>query len=169
MRVLAFDSGAERAGIAVLETGPLYVFSEVAMFSRGKTDFQKYRLGLAEYWVLKTNELLWDYRPDIVVTETVPSTGANNMSQLYLANVMASTVHAICFERGFTVKQVSARSVQSKIAIRGKSKNITKVQVRNGVIDRLPELEPRKKDWIKIYEEPDAIAIGLYTLNHKIS
>jgi hypothetical protein len=84
------------------------------------------------------------------------------MSQLYLANVQISTVHAISVLLCRGINQVSARSVQSKIAIKGKSAGITKPQVRNGVIDRLPELAHRKGDWIKVFEESDAIAIGLY-------
>jgi hypothetical protein len=88
------------------------------------------------------------------------------MSQLYLANVMASTVHAVGYfnSKSLTVKQVSARSVQSKIAIRGRSSKITKVNVRDGVLSILPELAHKKPEWIKtgISEESDALAIGLY-------
>jgi hypothetical protein len=43
------------------------------------------------------------------------------------------------------------------------------VQVRNGVIKLLPELEPRKFEWTdskKTMDEPDAIAVGLTQLGY---
>lgn len=100
-------------------------------------------------------------QPDTVVSEIVPAVGFNNASQSYLANVAISTVHACAFAAGIDCVQVSARTVQKNIAIRGNSKRVTKAQVRNGVLKLLPELEHRKSDWTKIFEEPDALAIGL--------
>jgi len=167
MRVLSIDSGAKRAGWAILETGPKYLRSGVIHFPRGdNVGFQAYRLDLARFWVQETQELLDWWRPDHVVTETVPSRGFNIPEQGYLANVQATTLHAIAIQRDIPVSQVMARTVQSEIAVRGRSKKITKQQVRNGVISLLPELKSRVSDWVKVFEEPDALAIGLWYLDH---
>ncbi len=166
MRVLALDSGAIRAGWCILDDMPLeYIASGVVHTPRPATEaFQAYRMRLTEEWMGRAYELLCKYRPDVVVTETVPPLGANNGTQLYLANVQITVVHAIAMLCDYPVEQVSARTVQKVIAIRGKGKKITKPQVRNGVFARLPELQPRFKEFTKVFEESDALAIGLYYL-----
>lgn len=164
MRILAFDPGAQRTGWAVLETGPKYIASDVVYNPRGSTPFQIYRMGLTEYWVEHTAHLIRKYKPQQVISETVPSRGAGIPEQLYLANVQITTAHAIALGYGCEVRQVSARTVQKAIAIRGKSKGVTKPQVRNGVLSLLPELKPRVKGFVKVFEETDALAIGLWYL-----
>lgn len=167
MRVLSFDPGAERMGHAVLESGPKFIVSGVRYCNRWpKEAFQAYRLRLEQLWVEETIALLDDYGPDAIVSEIVPSTGFNNASQSYLANTAITVVHAIAYSRGIPVHQLSARHVQKQIAIRGKSKKITKPQVRNGVIQLLPELKPKLSKWVKIFEEPDALAVGLTYLGY---
>lgn len=167
MKILSLDSGAKRAGWAVLEDGPTYIFSEVVHFPRGdKEAYQFYRVNLANLWVKETKRLITIYQPDLVVCEIVPVYGMNDAAQGYLANVMATTVYATALCCGVKASQVSAVKVQNAIGIKGKTKKMTKPQVRNGVLAMLPELEGRRKDWVKIFEEPDAIAIGLYTLKN---
>lgn len=167
MRVLSFDSGAKRAGWAVLDPGPEYISSGVEeCIRRPKQTYQGYRMELTEHWVEFTAHLLDEYKPTHVVTEIVPPYGMNDFSQGYLANVMATTVHAITFGYGKEPFQVSAKRVQEQIAIRGKSTKITKPQVRNGVVSLIPELKSRAGGWTKIWEEPDAIAIGLHFLGY---
>ena len=164
--VLALDSGAARAGWSVLANRPPeYIDSGVVHTPRGANEaFQTYRMRLTDKWVGLTLELLYDYHPDVIVTETVPALGANNGTQLYLANVQITVVHAIAVLKGVPVEQVSARTVQAEIAIRGKGKKITKPQVRNGVFARLPELQPRFSEFTKVFEGSDALAIGLHYL-----
>jgi Holliday junction resolvasome RuvABC endonuclease subunit len=166
VRVLSIDPGAERMGWASLE-GPLpnglpgYHLSGVIPIPKTTEKFQEYRMALAAtlvYWCPTLFELT---QPDTLVSEIVPAVGFNNASQSYLANVAISTVHACALAAGIPCVQISARTIQSAIAIRGKSKKVTKAQVRNGVLKLLPELEPRKSDWTKIFEEPDALATGL--------
>lgn len=170
MRILAFDPGAKRAGWAVVETGPSYIASNCEWLPREtnpEEPFQIYRMRLCKSWIVTTEWLLSTFKPDKVVTETVPSQGANNMSQMYLANVMATTVHTVCFDRGVSVMQVSARTVASKIAVRSmRTTKITKVHTRNGVVSLLPELKSRVPEWIKVFEEPDAIGIALHALGY---
>jgi hypothetical protein len=119
---------------------------------------------LTDKWVWNTIDLLQKFHPDVIVTETVPSRGAGIPEQLYLANTQITVVHAIALYKGIPVEQVSARTVQAAIAVRGKGKKITKPQVRNGVFLRLPELIPRFKEFTKVFEESDALAIGLHYL-----
>jgi hypothetical protein len=168
MRILAFDSGARRAGWAMLENQwwGIEFDSDVISFPReSKELYQDYRMRLAQFWTFKTLDLIHDLNPDHIVTETVPVYGMNDFSQGYLANVMATTVHAVAFIQGITVAQVSARKVQSAIAIGGKTKKPTKPQVRNGVIERLPEVKDTLKSEMKVFERSDALAIGLWYLN----
>lgn len=165
MRVLAFDSGAKRAGWAVLESGPIYLSSGVVeCIKEPKEAYQVYRMKLTARWVRVTCDLLDAYVPDVVITETVPVYGMNDFSQGYLANVMATTVHAISILTGFETYQVSAQKVHNQIAIGGKTKRPTKPQVRNGVLTLLPDLKEEAKSWGKIFERSDALAIGLHTL-----
>lgn len=168
MRVLAFDPGATRTGWAVLEEGPKYIASGVEYNPRGDTKFQIYRMELSRFWVDRGLDLLLEYEPDVVVSETVPSRGAGIPEQLYLANVQITIVHALAIMYGSCeVQQISARTVQKAIAIRGNSRKVTKPQVRNGVLSLLPELKPRLKEFIKVFEETDALAIGLWHLGYK--
>ena len=163
MRVLSFDPGATRAGWAVLDTGPSYVVSEVVHYPRlPKQKFQEYRLALTDFWVGEADDLIALYQPDVLVSETIPSRGPAIMDQLYLANVQITTVHAIAYAYGIKVVQVSARSVQSEIALRKEGVKVTKPQVRNGVLHILPELEPERKRFTKVFERTDALAVGLW-------
>lgn len=169
MNILSIDPGATRAGWAILGdnrdgTGT-YVASEVEHHPRlPKQKFQAYRMELADHWVDQTHELIEEYKPGVLVSETVPSRGAGIPEQLYLANVMITTVHAIAIAYGVPVIQVSARTVQAAIALRKEGVKVTKPQVRNGVLERLPELKPELKEFIKVFERTDALAIGLWYL-----
>lgn len=161
MRVLAFDSGAERMGwgsVGKHESGrPYYHISDILRLPRGNKAFQKYRMDLEEELCNSIPALIDLTEPDEIVTETVPAVGFNNSTQAYLANVAITTVHAVAIIRGLPVYQIGANTVKKDIAIGGK----TKPRVRNGVIQLLPELEHRKSSWVKEFDEPDAIAIGL--------
>lgn len=118
---------------------------------------------LTEHWIEEAFDLVEEYKPAVLVSETVPSRGPEVMDQLYLANVQITVLHAIALSYGVKVKQVSARTVQAKIALRKKDVKVTKPQVRNGVLSQFPELEGRLRTKGKqIFEESDAIAIGLW-------
>lgn len=165
MRVLSFDSGAERMGWASVgrDNGKLYYhISDILSLPRmgTKEKYQDYRLRLTGELTVSIPALFEVIEPDEIVTEIIPPTGFGNVSQAYLANVAVTTVHTIAYLSGIRVVQVSARTVQANIAIKGRSKKITKPQVRNGVLRIFPELEDRKRDWVKVFDECDAIAIG---------
>ncbi len=170
MKVMSIDPGALRAGWAVLTKDPdlEYVDSGVYWCRRGETEaFQKYRMRLAGEWQEASTSLLEYFEPDHLINETVPSRGAPINEQLYLANVMLSTLHATALRLGIPITQVSARTVQKAIAIRGNSKGVTKPQVRNGVLSHIPQLKSRAKEFVKIFEETDALAIGLWFLGEQ--
>lgn len=161
-RIVAFDSGAKRAGYALLHND-VYVASAVFHFPREvKEAYQDYRMRLTGYWAWKTEKLIEQERPTVIVTEMVPVYGMNDFSQGYLANVMATTVHAIAIQKKISVVQVSAVKVQNAIAKRGKTKKITKPQVRNGVLELYPQLSSLFKGEPKIFERSDAIAIAAW-------
>jgi Holliday junction resolvasome RuvABC endonuclease subunit len=171
MNILSVDPGATRAGWAVLGDHPApyegggekatYIASEVVHSPKlPNQTFQAYRLELCNYWVDLSHELIEEYKPEVVVTEVVPSRGPEIMDQLYLANVQCTTLHAIAYAYGLKVVQLSARTVQARIAKRKPGVKLTKPQVRDGVIGRLPELTDHLKG-CKVFEESDALAVGL--------
>lgn len=169
MNILAVDPGATRAGWAVLgEPGKdgkaSYIASGVVHHPRlPKQEFQKYRMELTEHWIEEAFDLVEEYKPAVLISETVPSRGPEIMDQLYLVNVQVTVLHTIALTYGVKVEQVSARTVQSKIALRKKDVKVTKPQVRNGVLSQFPELAERlKPKGSQIFEESDAIAIGLW-------
>jgi len=175
MNILSMDPGATRAGWACLGNyPPAYRKSkpgEVTPLGSGiyhtarlpKQTFQSYRMELCERWIDIATDLVEEYKPDRFVSEIVPSRGAEIMDQLYLANVQITTVHTVMMEWGVQVVQVSARTVQAQIARRKPGVKLTKPQVRDGVIDRLPDYADRLTG-IKVFEESDALAIGLWYL-----
>jgi Holliday junction resolvasome RuvABC endonuclease subunit len=171
MALLSIDGGAERLGWGILEregNRPVYLDSGLVSFAQkdfGGT-FQDYRLALIRHYVdhLTRPGSIFDdsFMPVTeMVAEVLPAIGFGNPVQAYLANVALTVVQTIAVLADVPMSQISARTVQSRIAVGRKGKKITKVQVRNGVLRQLPELEHRKKEWTKIFDEPDALAVGL--------
>lgn len=161
MRVLAFDPGATRMGFAFLDSGPELVESGIYGLSRKPDEkYHAYRLRLIDYWAWQTSKMLRRRKPDVVVSEIVPIKGFSDPSQAYLAGAAITAVHAVASLRKVEHAVVSAASVKKSIA----KHKATKVQVRNGVIKALPELEERRGEWTKVFDECDAIAIGLHYL-----
>ena len=167
-QLLSVDPGAERCGWAILEPGPKLIDSGVAKWPRNGREFQKYRLELEQnaYWFW--NHKLLSPLIGTVVNETVPAVGFNVSTQAYLASCVVATLHVAAFTRGRGVSQVSARTVQSHIAKRGTSKNITKAQVRNGVIEIMPEVGQQLTQHLMEWDRWDAIAAGLCHLGYKL-
>lgn len=158
-------------GWAVLlshDSGIDYVDSGILGLNKGDIKDQEYKLLLIKTLIDPMIDLMEKHDPDHVVNEIVPSVGSGNFAvagQGYLANtaiVVANVVAAISM---IPFSQIAARTVQTKVARRPDkpTKKISKVQVRNGVIDRLPELKDRAKDMVA--DETDAIAIGLAWLD----
>lgn len=169
MRVLSFDPGGIRIGVALLETGP----SGPSYLKSGVFDnpqdpswaFQVYRYSYTQLLWEEFNALVANEKPDLMANEVVPAVGSFSGTYMYLANVATTVWHCVAIDHGITAKQIGATSVHK--AMTGKGRKVTKPQVRNGVLKLLPELEGRKKDWVKVFEEPDAIAIGLTALGYR--
>lgn len=172
MRVLAVDPGAERCGWAVLEHGPTYIDSGIIRFPRDGMEFQKYRLALERFYVGQWDLMTGSWAPDVIINEIIPAVGGGNFvaaTQSYLANVVVTCLHDSALRRGLAVAQQGATTVHKHIALKKKGKKVTKVQVRNGVLAILPELKPRIKDWVKEFDEVDAIANGLTYLGYQVT
>jgi Holliday junction resolvasome RuvABC endonuclease subunit len=172
MRVLSFDPGAKRLGWASLgrDNGRLYYHMSGVIYMPPAGKSQEYRQEIIQTLAHYTPTLLDLTEPDEVAVEIVPSVGGGNFAaavQTYLVHAAITTVETICYTAGLPITYYGANTVQSRIAIKGKGKKVTKVHVRNGVIRLFPELEERKRDWVKIFEEPDAIAIGATHLGAK--
>jgi Holliday junction resolvasome RuvABC endonuclease subunit len=170
MRLLSYDSGAERMGWSALAgdgaTAPVYIDSGIARFPRNNKPYQTYKLELIRNWTYLGPSQFSTYKPDAIVCETMPAVGFGNAVQAELAKAAITTVIAMAMEREIPVYQLAAVTVKKQI---GGKQNATKVQVRNGVIKLLPELEPRKFEWTdskKTMDEPDAIAVGLTQLGY---
>src|SRR3954463_13223701 len=144
MALLCIDGGAERLGWGILEregNRPVYLDSGLVSFPQSAFagTFQEYRLALTEYYIdhLTRPGSVFDdsFLPVTeVVTEMLPAVGFGNGVQAYLVNVALTVVQTIAMLAGLQVHQISARTVQSKIAVGRKGKKVSKVQVRNGVI-----------------------------------
>lgn len=162
MRTLALDPGAKRMGWAVLDagvSGPRYYGSGIIGLDRGTNEkYQDYRVRLIKHVVLEGNALLLLMKPYEMVSEILPVSGFNNMAQPLLAATAITVMQTLCWDQGIQLHQIGATTVKARIA--GNHKG-SKVSVRNGVLQLLPELAPKKKQWVKEFDEPDAIAIGL--------
>ncbi len=176
MIALGIDGGAERLGWGIVEktrTRPVYLGSGLVKMPRDTGTFQTYRLEFIKAYVdaLTKPGALFDpsfIKLDAVVNETVPAVGSFGGTQMYLANVSVTIIQTLAMERDIPVYQIGATSVHTSIVgKRPKGKKVTKPQVRNGVINLLPELEHRKRDWVKHFDEPDALAVALAWLGYK--
>lgn len=174
MRVLSFDPGAKRMGWACLEGGegqePRYLGSGIEELIKGADEKdQEYRLRLIDRWAIRGFEMLERWRPNFVANETFPLFGGEGFSnnvQGKLAQTAITTLQTVCSIYGTPVTQVAAISVKARI---GGTKKATKVAIRNGVIEFLPELAPRKKEWTthEKMDETDAIGVGLVALGYR--
>jgi Holliday junction resolvasome RuvABC endonuclease subunit len=171
--VLALDSGAARMGWANVDRvdgKPVYYSSGILHLPGDGKKTQEYRIELVNEVAHSASALLDLTTPDYVVNEIIPSVGGGNFAaagQSYLANTAVTVFQAVAVMKGYRVVQIAANSVQARIAVGRRGRKTTKVQVRNGVFQLLPELEDRKKAWVKIFDEPDAIAVGLAELGFR--
>lgn len=168
MITLNFDPGAERMGWSVLEAQPdskgisvTYIDSGITECKReADEDYQPYKLRLIKFWTFVAPAMIEKHKPDVIVSEILPAVGGGNFvvaTQSELAKAAVTVIHSQAFWNDIPVYQVGATTVKKVVG--GKSK-ATKVGVRNGVIALFPELAPRRVDWIKVFDESDAIAIG---------
>lgn len=176
MIVLGVDGGAERLGWGIVEktpAHPVYIDSGLVKHPRAGSVFQPYRMDLLETYVraLTSPGSIFDpsyLKIDAVVNETVPAVGSYGGTQMYLVNVAVTAVQTLAIERNIPVYQISATTVhKSIVGKRPKGKKVTKPQVRNGVINLLPEIAHRKRDWVKHFDEPDSLAVALAYLGYK--
>ena len=176
-RVLAFDTGAKRMGWAVIDRylgaqkgqeEPRYLDSGIKGIEKDDGEaFQDYRLRLVRYWAAETDVLLRTFLPQFVANETIPLIGGGPAAmQSVLAASAITTVQAICAVNDVTVQQVAAITVKARI---GGKKTATKPKVRDGVISLLPELASRKSDWTKVFDESDALGVGLTALGFRVA
>jgi len=174
MRILAFDPGANRMGYALLEEGPKEVLSGttdtsgiVELEKDENETYQAHRLRIIEYWSKYTQNMINEFKPDIVANEIVPPTGGNAANVIHRQKAMAAitTVQVIAFQNGIPIKQVAASTVKKAIGGSGKA---TKVAVRNGVFSLLPSTMRFKNEWKKVHDHSDAFAVGLTVLGQEI-
>jgi Holliday junction resolvasome RuvABC endonuclease subunit len=152
------------------EENPRYVDSGIFGISRADDEsWQDYKLKLTEFHTERAVYLVTIYEPDALVSEIIPAIGGHNFkaaTQEQLAQAAISGVHAVAFICGVPVYQIAANTVKKRI---GGAGGATKVKVRNGVMTLLPVLQPRKKEWVKIFDEPDGIAVGLAWSGYEVS
>ena len=170
MKTLSFDPGAAKMGWACLESEetilpPIYHDSGLIELPRGDDEaFQTYKLRVIHYWAHKGRELLEKFKPDEVVSEIVPAMGFERSVQNQLAQAAITSVQSTAFSVGFSVEQIGATTVKKAIGGNG---HATKATVRNGVVKLIPELRPMVKQWTKVFDEPDSIAVGLCHLGYR--
>jgi Holliday junction resolvasome RuvABC endonuclease subunit len=166
---LAFDPGAKRMGYACVEGNgvnkpKLYGSGRVGLKREDNEKYQVYKMRLITFWVTRGPGIINSYKPDVIVCEIVPSAGFVDASQSLLADAAITIVKGSAIQAGYEVVQLSANSVKAKI---GGKKGATKVGVRNGVWDIMPELKNRTTQWKQSdADESDAFAIALTYLGH---
>lgn len=170
MKVLALDPGAKRLGWAVLYTkadgSPGYVNSGIWSCEREDGEaYQAYRLRAMKEVSVWANQMVIRFPTPInVVSEILPVKGFNDMGQAYLALSVVSAITGIYMSHGYKVSQIGATTVKARI---GGTAKASKVRVRNGVWQLLPELQSKASEWKKVYDESDAIAIALTHLGYQ--
>lgn len=140
---------------------PAYVGSGIFGINRGDESWQDYKLKIIKFHADNAIYLLDNYKPDVVVGEIIPAIGGHNFksaTQEQLAQAGVDSFYAIAHVMEIPVCQIAANTVKKAIGGKG---DATKVKVRNGVMLLLPVLADRKKQWTKIFDEPDGIAVGL--------
>lgn len=188
MRVLGFDPGAKRMGWSCLEATPAEVKenkppivhgSAVFGLDQGSNEssdetFQQYRIRLIDLTISETEELLHEYRPDVVVGEIVPAVGGGNFRggavQSQLAETAITTVFVVARSHAIPVAQVGATSVKARI---GGGRKATKVGVRNGIYRIIPSYrtrwqDPALKKLKHITDEADAVGVSLTHLGYDL-
>jgi Holliday junction resolvasome RuvABC endonuclease subunit len=168
VKVLALDPGAKRLGWAVLYDGndgsPRYHSSGIWTSERKDSEtYQGYRLRAMSEAGIWIDTMTTQYLPDEVVMETIPVRGFNDMGQAYLALSVISAMSGVCATKRVQMSQIGATTVKARI---GGSNKASKVRVRNTVWQVFPALQSKAPEWKKVYDESDAIAIGLTRLGY---
>lgn len=131
-------------------------------FGQGEDEkYQQHRLNLIEFWVERSKALFHSYKPDEVINEILPPVGFPNSVNVQLGLACITTVQAMALQAQIPIVQIAANTVKKTI---GKTGKATKVKVRNGVYEILPELKIHHKEWTKVFDVSDAFAIGLTRL-----
>jgi Holliday junction resolvasome RuvABC endonuclease subunit len=170
MKVLSLDPGAKRCGWAVLAgngvDAPHYLDSGIhGLETYTRESYHAYRLRLIEDFSMWTVKTLSEHEPDIVVSEILPVKGFSDMSQALLAATAITSVQTIASNQRYPVAQIAAVTVKCQI---GGSQRATKVKVRNGVVHFLPHVKDFASHWTKLFDEPDAIGVGLAYMGYDI-
>ena len=183
MSVLSFDGGAKRCGWAHIDHDPKAPAPSPLLHDSGilgldrehngkKVPYQEFRLALIDYWLDNAYRLILNTSPETVVTETVPTVGGGNFvvaADSQLVATVVTTIQAVAKLEGINVVQIAANTVQKNIGI-GKTPagKVSKQRVRNGVLKLIPELESRRSEFVDVFDETDAIAIGLCYLGYRV-
>lgn len=152
MRVLAFDPGYERLGVAVLEKGnknPIVVYSEC--FKTDKKLPQPERLGAIS---LKIKGLISEFKPGVISLEKL-FFQKNQKTALKVAEVRG-IILSLASESGSEILEFSPQEI--KIAVTGYG-NADKKSVMKMVPILVSGLKKTESD-----DEIDAVAIGITAL-----
>lgn len=152
MRVLAFDPGYERLGVAVLEKGekkPVVIYSEC--FKTKKELSQPDRLGILSE---KIRGLILEFKPEIVSLEKL-FFQKNQKTALKVAEVRG-IILSIAINSGAQVLEFSPQEI--KIAVTGYG-NADKKSVMKMVPVLVSGLKTTGSD-----DEIDAVAVGITSL-----
>lgn len=169
--ILAVDPGAERLGYAALwleESAVGSAGSGIIGLKRGsEEEYQTYRLRLISKFEQEATLLINAFQPELVVNETIPPVGGNaaNQIQRQLALTALTAFQTVAVQHGLELKQVAASTVKAKI---GGNRKAGKVAVRNGVFKVMPSTQIFKKQWVGVFDESDAFAVGLTHLGFNV-
>jgi len=153
MRVIAFDPGYERLGIAVLEkknSKDVLLYSECFQTSKD-LDHSKRLFALYK----RIREVIGEYSPDTGALETLFF--ANNQKTALKVAEVRGVILAVCESYGIFPNEFSPSAIKIGVTGYGKSD-------KTAVIKMIPLLIKINKE-IKFDDEYDAIAVGITCLN----
>lgn len=150
MRIIAFDPGYERLGIAILEkeknTKETVLYSDCFKTSSKESHAER----LAKI-AIEIERLIKEFQPNQMAIETL-FFNSNTKTALKVAEARGVLV-AICAKEGLTINEYSPQAI--KISVTGAG-NSDKTQVAK-MVGLITKIDIRTK----IDDEVDAIAVGL--------
>lgn len=156
MKVIAFDPGYERLGIAVLEkkdSKDVLLYSECFQTSK---DLDHSKRLFALYKRIK--EIIEEYRPDIGALETLFF--ANNQKTALKVAEVRGVILTVCESYGILPHEFTPGAIKIGVTGYGKSDK--------GAVTKMIPLLIKIDKKIKFDDEYDAIAVGITCLNSRL-
>ena len=145
MKVLGFDPGMKRMGISVIERNELgnIELIDFGYFSNERNPKDPYNKFLNEAIQSLADampKIIYDYAPNIIVSETVPVGRLGNNTELVVAAI--TVVKVIAYQFGIPWIDMGANKIKLLSTDNGTA---SKAQVKNAVFNLFPQVKEEHK------------------------